>query len=115
MLSRDFDRKRHHPSVCISTLHSGEHLPIPSSGALMARMVVSAPEYTRETFDLPRLKTIEEYVASVVEINIPFNNPVTGKLSSGGSGDRVKTRTDPSQASVPSRTRLVFTPRVGTV
>lgn len=46
----------------------------------MARMVVTAPEYTKKTFDLPRLKTIEEYVASVVEINIPFNNPVTGKL-----------------------------------
>jgi hypothetical protein len=75
----------------------------------MARMVVSAPEYTKATFDLPRLKDIEEYVASVVEINIPFNNPVTGKLS---SGDRVKTWTDPSQASVPLHTRLVSTPRL---
>lgn len=44
----------------------------------MARMVVTAPEYTKNKYDLPKLKEIEEYVASVVEVNIPFNNPITG-------------------------------------
>ncbi|KAI0186614.1 hypothetical protein F4808DRAFT_454467 [Astrocystis sublimbata] len=47
-------------------------------GALMARMVVTAPEYTKNKYKLPKLKEIEEYVASVVEVNIPFNNPITG-------------------------------------
>ncbi|KAI1016095.1 hypothetical protein LB504_009218 [Fusarium proliferatum] len=64
--------------VDTSVLGIGERNGITPLGALMARMVVTAPEYTKKTFDLPRLKTIEEYVASVVEINIPFNNPVTG-------------------------------------
>ncbi|KAF5600460.1 homocitrate synthase mitochondrial [Fusarium pseudoanthophilum] len=64
--------------VDTSVLGIGERNGITPLGALMARMVVSAPEYTKATFDLPRLKDIEEYVASVVEINIPFNNPVTG-------------------------------------
>jgi homocitrate synthase len=44
----------------------------------MARMVVTAPEYTKTHYKLPKLKEIEEYVASVVQVNIPFNNPITG-------------------------------------
>ncbi|KPM44984.1 Homocitrate synthase, mitochondrial [Neonectria ditissima] len=47
-------------------------------GALMARMVVSAPEYTKSKYNLKMLKEIEEYVASCVQVNIPFNNPITG-------------------------------------
>jgi homocitrate synthase len=41
-------------------------------------MVVTSPEYTKSKYNLPQLKAIEEYVASVVQVNIPFNNPVTG-------------------------------------
>lgn len=37
----------------------------------MARMVVTSPEYTKEKYNLPMLKQIEEYVASVVQVNIP--------------------------------------------
>ena len=44
----------------------------------MARMIVSAPEYVKSRYNLKALKTIEDLVAESVEINIPFNNPVTG-------------------------------------
>lgn len=77
----------------------------------MARMVVTAEDYTKSKYDLPRLKSIEEYVASVVEVNIPFNNPITGFC----------VRYPNSSLSLPplsirrlSRTRLAFMPRVRT-
>jgi len=61
-------------------------------------MVVTSPEYTKSKYKLAQLKAIEEYVASVVQVNIPvttlkhhiikkkeadvavfkFNNPITG-------------------------------------
>ncbi|KAK7429229.1 homocitrate synthase lys21 [Neonectria magnoliae] len=44
----------------------------------MARMVVTSPEYTISKYNLKMLKDIEEYVASCVQVNIPFNNPITG-------------------------------------
>lgn len=40
---------------------------------MMARMVVTSPEYTKSKYDLPKLKAIEEYVASVVQVNIPVS------------------------------------------
>ncbi|KAK0385768.1 hypothetical protein NLU13_6945 [Sarocladium strictum] len=61
-----------------SVLGIGERNGITPLGALMARMVVTSPEYTKSKYNLPQLKAIEEYVASVVQVNIPFNNPVTG-------------------------------------
>lgn len=61
-----------------SVLGIGERNGITPLGALMARMVVTSPEYTKSKYKLPQLKAIEEYVASVVQVNIPFNNPVTG-------------------------------------
>jgi homocitrate synthase len=44
----------------------------------MARMVVVASEYTKSKYRLEKLKDLETLIASAVEINIPFNNPVTG-------------------------------------
>uniref|UniRef100_A0A0D2XB91 Pyruvate carboxyltransferase domain-containing protein n=1 Tax=Fusarium oxysporum (strain Fo5176) TaxID=660025 RepID=A0A0D2XB91_FUSOF len=64
--------------VDTSVLGIGERNGITPLGALMARMVVTAPEYTKTHYKLPKLKEIEEYVASVVQVNIPFNNPITG-------------------------------------
>jgi len=64
--------------VDTSVLGIGERNGITSLGALMARMVVSAPEYTKSKYNLTMLKEIEEYVASCVQVNIPFNNPITG-------------------------------------
>lgn len=44
----------------------------------MARMVVVDPEYVKSKYSLTKLKELETLVADAVEINIPFNNPVTG-------------------------------------
>jgi len=44
----------------------------------MARMVVTAPEYVTKKYNLKALKSLEELVANAVQVNIPFNNPVTG-------------------------------------
>jgi homocitrate synthase len=60
-----------------SVLGIGERNGITSLGALMARMVVTAPEYTKSKYKLKELKALEELVADAVQINIPFNNPVT--------------------------------------
>ena len=44
----------------------------------MARMVVIAPDYVIKKYNLKALKSLEELVADAVQINIPFNNPITG-------------------------------------
>lgn len=44
----------------------------------MARMVVTSPDYVTKKYNLKALKTLEELVADAVQINIPFNNPITG-------------------------------------
>ncbi|RYP61769.1 hypothetical protein DL771_010009 [Monosporascus sp. 5C6A] len=64
--------------VDTSVLGIGERNGITPLGALMARMVVTSPEYTKSKYNLKMLKQIEEYVASTVQVNIPFNNPITG-------------------------------------
>lgn len=77
----------------------------------MARMVVTSPAYTKEKYNLPQLKSIEEYVASVVEVNIPFNNPITGFCVRCPNSSL-----SPLPLSIRrlSRTRLASMPRVGT-
>jgi homocitrate synthase len=59
--------------VDTSVLGIGERNGITPLGALMARMVVSAPEYTKKKYNLKMLKDIEEYVASCVQVNIPVS------------------------------------------
>ncbi|KAH0522067.1 hypothetical protein TsFJ059_005980 [Trichoderma semiorbis] len=61
-----------------SVLGIGERNGITPLGALMARMVVTAPDYVINKYNLKALKDLEELVASSVQINIPFNNPITG-------------------------------------
>ncbi|KAI1767043.1 hypothetical protein GGR53DRAFT_518655 [Hypoxylon sp. FL1150] len=61
-----------------SVLGIGERNGITPLGALMARMVVTAPEYVTKKYNLKALKEVEELVASAVQVNIPFNNPITG-------------------------------------
>ena len=41
-------------------------------------MIVADRDYVKSKYDLPNLKVLEELVASEVEVNLPFNNPVTG-------------------------------------
>ncbi|KAH9886146.1 homocitrate synthase [Xylariomycetidae sp. FL2044] len=61
-----------------SVLGIGERNGITPLGALMARMVVTAPEYVTSKYNLKALKSLEQLVADAVQINIPFNNPITG-------------------------------------
>ncbi|KAF6844204.1 homocitrate synthase [Colletotrichum musicola] len=61
-----------------SVIGIGERNGITPLGGLMARMVVAAPEYTKSKYKLHKLKELEDLVAEAVEINIPFNNYITG-------------------------------------
>ncbi|KFA56523.1 hypothetical protein S40293_01038 [Stachybotrys chartarum IBT 40293] len=61
-----------------SVLGIGERNGITPLGAFMARMVVTAPDYVTKKYNLKALKALEELVADAVQINIPFNNPITG-------------------------------------
>ncbi|KAK4224202.1 HMGL-like-domain-containing protein [Podospora fimiseda] len=61
-----------------SVLGIGERNGITPLGGLMARMVVTAPEYVKSKYKLHMLKEIEDLVAEAVEVNTPFNNPITG-------------------------------------
>ncbi|KAF3026014.1 Saccharopine dehydrogenase [Neopestalotiopsis sp. 37M] len=61
-----------------SVLGIGERNGISPLGALMARMVVTSPEYVKGKYKLHMIKEIEDLVAEAVQINIPFNNPITG-------------------------------------
>ncbi|SCN98425.1 probable homocitrate synthase, mitochondrial precursor [Fusarium fujikuroi] len=43
----------------------------------MARMMPTSGKYILSKYKLNRLKRIEDFVAECVEINVPFNNPIT--------------------------------------
>jgi homocitrate synthase len=45
---------------------------------VQARMIVADREYVLSKYNLKKLKDIENLVARHVEVNIPFNNPITG-------------------------------------
>ncbi|SPQ26755.1 1e123a7b-22ce-4efc-88c7-3376b74bf0e1 [Thermothielavioides terrestris] len=61
-----------------SVLGIGERNGITPLGGLLARMVVTSPEYVKNKYKLHMLKEIEDMVAEAVEVNTPFNNPITG-------------------------------------
>ena len=44
----------------------------------MARMIAIDREYVTSKYKLHKLKDIEDLVSQAVEVNIPFNNPITG-------------------------------------
>ena len=44
----------------------------------MARMIVADRDYVKSKYRLEKLKEIEDLVADAVEINVPFNNYITG-------------------------------------
>jgi len=56
----------------------GERNGITSLGGFLARMVVTSPEYVKGKYNLKMIKEIEDMVAEAVEVNTPFNNPITG-------------------------------------
>ena len=61
-----------------SVIGIGERNGITSLGGLMARMIVADREYVKGKYNLHLLKEIEDMVADNVEINVPFNNYITG-------------------------------------
>ncbi|KAF2651466.1 homocitrate synthase [Lophiostoma macrostomum CBS 122681] len=61
-----------------SVLGIGERNGITPLGGLMARMLVADREYVLSKYNLKKLKDIEDLVADLVEVNIPFNNYITG-------------------------------------
>ena len=61
-----------------SVLGIGERNGITSLGGLMARMIAADRDYVKSKYRLEKIKDIEDLVAEAVQVNIPFNNPVTG-------------------------------------
>ncbi|OJJ64421.1 hypothetical protein ASPSYDRAFT_39151 [Aspergillus sydowii CBS 593.65] len=61
-----------------SVLGIGERNGITPLGGLMARMMVADPQYVKSKYKLEKLKDLEDLVAEAVEVNIPFNNYITG-------------------------------------
>ena len=64
--------------VDTSVLGIGERNGITPLGGFVARMLVADRDYVRSKYDLTKLKAIEDLVAAAVEINVPFNNYITG-------------------------------------
>ncbi|KAI1452954.1 HMGL-like-domain-containing protein [Annulohypoxylon moriforme] len=64
--------------VDTSVLGIGERNGITPLGGFLAKMVVAAPDYVKSKYKLKMIKEIEDLVAEAVEINTPFNNPITG-------------------------------------
>ncbi|KAI6854842.1 Homocitrate synthase [Hortaea werneckii] len=61
-----------------SVIGIGERNGITPLGGLMARMIVADRDYVKSKYNLAKLKEVEDLVAEAVEINVPFNNPITG-------------------------------------
>lgn len=61
-----------------SVIGIGERNGITPLGGLMARMIVADRDYVKSKYKLEKLKELEDIVAEAVEINIPFNNYITG-------------------------------------
>ncbi len=64
-----------------SVLGIGERNGITPLGGFVARMYADDPEAIKRKYDLRRLKDLDEMVASMVGIEIPYNNFVTGKYA----------------------------------
>ncbi len=64
--------------VDTSVLGIGERNGITPLGALVARMITVQPDEVRARYDLPLLRDIENLVADIVGVDVPFNNCVTG-------------------------------------
>ena len=64
--------------VDTSVLGIGERNGITPLGGLMARMIAADRDYVRGKYKLDKLKDIEDLVSQAVEVNIPFNNYITG-------------------------------------
>ncbi|RKP15142.1 homocitrate synthase [Piptocephalis cylindrospora] len=61
-----------------SVLGIGERNGITPLGGLMARMYAADQEYVKGKYNLPGLRDLENLVAEAVDIQVPFNNYITG-------------------------------------
>lgn len=64
--------------VDTSVLGIGERNGITPLGGLVARMYTYDPEMIRRRYHLPMLREVENYVANLVNVDVPFNNYITG-------------------------------------
>lgn len=64
--------------VDTSVLGIGERNGITPLGGLVARLYAEDPVGVRERYNLPLLREVENLVASLVGIDVPFNNCITG-------------------------------------
>jgi homocitrate synthase len=64
-----------------SVLGIGERNGITPLGGFVARMYADDPAAIRKKYDLRKLRDLDELVASLVGIEIPYNNFVTGKYA----------------------------------
>jgi homocitrate synthase len=64
-----------------SVLGIGERNGITPLGGFVARMYADDPAAIKKKYDLPRLRELDELVASLVGIEIPYNNFVTGRYA----------------------------------
>ena len=64
--------------VDTSVLGIGERNGITPLGGLVARMYAYNPTLVRDKYNLPMLREVENYVAELVSVDVPFNNYITG-------------------------------------
>ncbi|KDN69746.1 putative lysine-5 [Colletotrichum sublineola] len=64
--------------IDVTVLGIGERNGITPLGGFMARMIVQNREYVTSKYKLHLIKELEDMVAEAVQINTPFNNPITG-------------------------------------
>ncbi|MEZ4676188.1 MAG: hypothetical protein R2932_18340 [Caldilineaceae bacterium] len=64
--------------VDTSVLGIGERNGITPLGGLIARMYTHNPDAIRSRYHLPMLREVENYVAGLVSVDVPFNNYITG-------------------------------------
>lgn len=64
--------------VDVSVLGIGERNGITSLGGFILRMIAADRTYVLSKYKLHKLRDLENLVAEAVQVNIPFNNPITG-------------------------------------
>ncbi|KAH8176574.1 HMGL-like domain-containing protein [Sarocladium implicatum] len=64
--------------IDVSVLGIGERNGITPLGGFLARMITLDRDYVTSHYKLNKLKEIEDLVADAVQVNVPFNNYITG-------------------------------------
>ena len=64
-----------------SILGIGERNGITPLGGFIARMYADDPAAIKKKYDLPRLRELDEMIATMVGIDVPFDEYVTGKFA----------------------------------